>query len=369
MKKVAYIIFLFLIMILPFKVGAASIKDSSVLGVSEKKVGEEVSILFKIEFSDIDKNNPKSLGIWLVGYELIFDDTVFSVTDISSSDWVSNVYKENGKYYVLSEVGPDAKNLCVNGAVFCDDYFVTVDFFIKDTDKASSTIKMGDIEIGLLDMQDEDKEYTLNDLITINSISNKSHTINIKQDSDNNQMVKEPTTIIRDKKPDTSVKEIVPKKESNNNQSNNTSNDDESKDNKSSNNYLKSLEVEGYKLEFEKEKNTYEIEVDEVIDSLNISVALEDSNASYKIIGANDLAKNNYQTTIVVTAENGKTNDYTIQVKINKNVGIDTSKNKDKIKIDDKFLIGGGIFISLVVICFIIISIKNRQIEKALDRL
>ena len=92
MKKIVYMIFLFLIVSVPFNVDAVSIKHSSVLGVSEKKVGEEVSMLFKIEFSDIDNSNPKSLGIWLVGYELIFDDTVFSVVDISSSDWVSNVY-------------------------------------------------------------------------------------------------------------------------------------------------------------------------------------------------------------------------------------------------------------------------------------
>lgn len=367
MKKIVYMIFLFLIVSVPFNVDAVSIKNSSVLGVSEKKVGEEVSMLFKIEFSDIDKSNPKSLGIWLVGYELIFDDTVFSVVDISSSDWVSNVYKENGKYYVLSEVGPDSKNLCMNGAVFCDDYFVTVDFFIKDTDKASSTIKMGDIEVGLLDMQDENKEYTLNDLITINSTSGKSHTVNIKQDSDGNSVVKEPTTIIGDKKPETSIKEIVPKKESNNNQSNNTSKDGEYKDNKSSNNYLKSLEVEGYKLEFDKEKNTYEIEVDQVIDSLDISVVLEDSKASYKIIGANDLAKNNYQASVVVMAENGETNNYTIQLKIKENVSKNASK--EKFEIDNKFLIGGGIIVSLIVICFIIKFIKNRRIEKALDRL
>lgn len=368
MKRVVYIIFLLLVMFIPFNVGAVSIKDSSVMGVSEKKVGETVSMLFKIEFSDIDNSNPKSLGIWLVGYELIFDDTVFSVVDISSSDWVSNVYKENGKYYVLSEVGPDARNMCMNGAVFCDDYFVTIDFFIKDTDKDSSTIKMGDIEVGLLDMQDENKEYTLDDLITITSSSGKSQTINIKHDDNSNNVeIKEPATILEDKKPETNIKEVSPKKETNNSSDKKENVDD----GKSGNNYLKSLEVKDYKIDFDKTKNDYEIEVDELIESLEIKVVLEDSKASYKIIGANDLAKNNNKAIVEVTAENGDKNNYTVQVKIKENVSSDNSKTKDKseFKIDDKYLIGGGIILSLVIVCFIIISIRNRRIEKALDRL
>ena len=66
-------------------------------------------------------------------------------------------------------------------------------------------------------------------------------------------------------------------------------------------------------------------------------------------------------------AENGETNNYTIQLKIKENVSKNASK--EKFEIDNKFLIGGGVIVSLIVICFIIKFIKNRRIEKALDRL
>lgn len=367
MKKIVVIIFVLLIMFIPRNVNAVSITDSSVLGVSDKKVGETVSILFKIKFSDLDKKNPNSLGIWLVGYELIFDDTVFSVTNISSSDWLSSVYKENGKYYVYSEVGPDAVNMCMNGAVYCDDYFVTIDFYIKDTVKTSSKIEMGDIEVGLLDMKDGNKEYTFNDLITISSFSGKSQTINIKQtvsDSSvgsNNQA----PTIIVDEKPTTNIKEVVPKnKNENSSNKNNTSTAL-----KSSNNYLKSLDINGYKIDFDKAKNNYEIEVSELINSLELKAVLEDDRASYKIIGADDLAKNSYKATIEVTAENGAKNRYTVSVKVKDEILSSNKKDKNNLKLDTKYLVGGSIILLISFITFIIIHIKTRKIEKALDRL
>lgn len=371
MKKRSIILFLLLIMFIPLNVGAVSVRDTAVMGVNEKKVGETVSMLFKIEFSDISKTNPNSLGIWLVGYELIFDDTVFSVTDISSSDWVSNVYKEDGKYYVLSEVGPDAKNMCMNGAVFCDDYFVTIEFFIKDTTKTSSTIKMGDIEVGLLDMKDENKEYTLDDLITITSTSNKSHTVNIKHDDNQENLeIKEPASILEDKKPETNIKEISPKKEMTDSSDDSNKEENDKQSDKSNNNYLKSLEVVGYKIDFDKKKNNYEIEVEELVNSFELEVILEDSKASYKIIGTNDLAKNDYKAIVEVTAENGDKNNYTIQLKVKSDGLVSTdNKKKDDFKLDDKYIIGGGIVLLIGLIILIVVHIKNRKLEKVLDRL
>jgi len=370
-RRYIILVLLFIIFI-PFNVGAVSVRDTAVMGVNEKKVGETVSVLFKMEFSDISKTKPDSLGIWIVGYELIFDDTVFSVVDISSSDWVSDVYKENGKYYVLSEVGPDAKNLCMNGAVFCGDYFVTIDFFIKDTAKTSSIIKMGDIEVGLLDMQDENKEYTLEDLITITATSNKSHTINIKHDNEQDKVeIKEPASILEDKKPLFNNKEMITNKGTTSSSNDKEQEDNNKQSNKSSNNYLKSLKINNYDITFHKNKNDYVIEVNQIIDSLDLEVTLEDSNATYKIIGANDLAKNNNKVIVEVTAENGNKKNYTIQVKINEDIGVtkDKKKNIFDFKIEDKYIVGGAIFVLILVIIWLIIHIRNRKIEKAFDRL
>ncbi len=87
----------------------------------------------------------------------------------------------------------------------------------------------------------------------------------------------------------------------------------------SSNNLLKSLEVEGYNLKFNSSVNDYVLKVDKEVESLKVSVTLEDEKASYLVTGNNKL-KNNSKVMIVVTAENGKDNVYTIKVKKKSNI-------------------------------------------------
>ncbi len=362
MKKVTIILLLLVITLIPFNVNAASIKSTSVTGANEKTVGEEFYLSFAINFSDIKKGTTNGLGIWLIVYEIDFDDTVFTVTNISSSNFDSAVFKENGKYYVLSEVSTSnsSQNKCADGVLYCADYLATLKFFVKDTDKESSIIKMGKIEAGLFDMSGSGDSYLIDDMIMVTATSDKSQTIKINKSL---SAIKEaPISIIDNSKPKTDNKPVtkVPEKAA---------------VTKSNNKYLKSLEIENYEISFDKTKNDYEINIEKGINKLDLKVELEDSKATYKILGADDLETNNYKVSVEVTAENGEKNTYNINAKIVDNKDIIMSKDKKvkkeikKFKIDKKYIIIGGTLLSIVIIIAIIVNINDRRKEKALDNL
>lgn len=82
----------------------------------------------------------------------------------------------------------------------------------------------------------------------------------------------------------------------------------------SSNNYLKSLEVEGYEIEFDKDTYEYKITVKNDVTSLDISALAEDSSARVEITGNGDFKEGENTVTITVTAENGSTREYKLVV-------------------------------------------------------
>ena len=82
----------------------------------------------------------------------------------------------------------------------------------------------------------------------------------------------------------------------------------------SSNNYLKSLEIDGYEITFNKETNEYKITVKSDVTSLDIKAIPEDSRARVEITGNEKFKKGNNTVTITVTAEDGSTREYKITV-------------------------------------------------------
>lgn len=84
----------------------------------------------------------------------------------------------------------------------------------------------------------------------------------------------------------------------------------------SSDNYLKDLKVEGYNIDFNKEKLEYELEVDEDVNSINITATPNDDNAN--VIGTGNIkltdGVNNIKITVV--AENGNEKVYQITVTV-----------------------------------------------------
>lgn len=144
---------------------------------------------------------------------------------------------------------------------------------------------------------------------------------------------------------------------------------------KSNNNFIKSLEIKDYTIEFDKYINNYRITIDENINNLDIKFSLEDEKATYKITGADNLKENNYTVSIEVTSESGEKNVYTITSKIN-NTTINNNKNiiekeenteiipKDtkKIKIKKEHIIIA--ILSIILITIIITIINNKSNNK-----
>ena len=144
---------------------------------------------------------------------------------------------------------------------------------------------------------------------------------------------------------------------------------------------MKKLEIENYSIEFDRYKKDYGLVIDENINSLTIKVELEDDKATYEIIGADDLKANNYETKIIVTAENSKQRTYTIYSRFE-----DESAVNEEIIIEDKeeekessfqltqqqliiITIIGGVLLIIIILIAIFIHKKNRKLEKVLNNL
>lgn len=97
-------VFIFVCLLIPGRIGAATISGSSITGASQINVGEELSVTFKINFSGIESGYEKRLGIWLVSFDLIYDDSVFIISGITSPNFDSVIYEDSDSYFVLSDV-------------------------------------------------------------------------------------------------------------------------------------------------------------------------------------------------------------------------------------------------------------------------
>lgn len=88
--------------------------------------------------------------------------------------------------------------------------------------------------------------------------------------------------------------------------------------NGSNNNYLSNLSVEGYNLnkEFSKESNTYFINIDKSVSSININAEGEDDTAKVCVYGNVELKEGLNKVLVNVTAENGTVRTYRIYVTI-----------------------------------------------------
>ena len=363
MKKLCLLLLLF---IFPICVNAASgsIRNAYITGTDTANVGGEFSQGFMVNFSDIKKGTNETYGIWLVGFEIVYDEDALVIEGISSDGgvWASTVYRENGKTYVLSQFSKDPyHNGCVDGVLYCADYGVSIKFYVKDTTKASTTIKMKDVEAGVFQVSGGlNPEYNVSDMIELKYSSESSSTIKINKPA--NAVVNEPKSIISNK-PKTNKPSTTSKKTTTNNKTTTSKI-------KSTNNILKSLVVGGYPFEFSKDKKEYTIYVPDGVKLLDVEAKPEDAKATVEIIGANDLSKNDGKVIINVKAENGNINTYTINIE--KEVAEkEIEGNKLNIHLTKKQItIGGLVIVSLLLIIIIkaiINHIGNRRIDKSMD--
>ena len=98
----------------------------------------------------------------------------------------------------------------------------------------------------------------------------------------------------------------------------------------SSNNYLKSLSVEGYEIDFDKSTLEYSIEVENDVEK--VKATTEDGNASVSGTGEKEVTEGNNKLEVKVTAENGNERTYVINVKVKEldpiNVKVDNEEYK-----------------------------------------
>ena len=83
---------------------------------------------------------------------------------------------------------------------------------------------------------------------------------------------------------------------------------------KSENNYLKSIVIDKYDLMFNKNTLEYKIKVDEKVDKVNINYETEDKNAAVSMDKDGSLVLGKNTITITVTAENGSTRKYVLNI-------------------------------------------------------
>lgn len=160
-------------------------------------------------------------------------------------------------------------------------------------------------DTGKLDFSKEQEEYKMTVPYDINSInidttvsSNKSK---VEVSGNENLQVGENTITIKVIAANGNVREykiIVTKKEK--------------EEILSNNNYLKSLKIDNYNISFNKEKVSYNLEISDE-EKLNITALAEDENANVTITG-NEKLKDGSSIKITITAEDGTTKTYTINI-------------------------------------------------------
>lgn len=137
-------------------------------------------------------------------------------------------------------------------------------------------------------------------------------------------------TIVDEKKEDNS-KDNSDKKDTPSNKGNNSgskkNNSNSNTSNKSSNNLLDSLTINNAKMSpaFSKDVTSYSITIPKDVNKLDLDYKLSDSKASVKVVGNDNLKDNkNNVVEIIVTAEDGSTKTYTLNVSFSS----DSSSNK-----------------------------------------
>lgn len=135
----------------------------------------------------------------------------------------------------------------------------------------------------------------------------------------------------------------------------------------SNNTFLKKLTIKDYDISFDKNTFSYNIEVENTVTKLDITYELEDSKASASITGNSNFKEGNNEVKILVTAENGESSTYVINVtKLGKLYEVENNKSKiisalkDKVK-SDQILVKVNDSDSLIIPNDIIKEVSNSN--------
>lgn len=117
----------------------------------------------------------------------------------------------------------------------------------------------------------------------------------------------------------------------------------------SSNNYIRSLEIKNQNINFDKDILEYFITVGNNVDSLDLTVILDDSTASYEVFGNENFKTGKNVVTIRVTAEDGSVREYIINV-TKKGAPVTTEKENNY----SKYVIIGLIVLIIAGLVYVI---------------
>lgn len=123
----------------------------------------------------------------------------------------------------------------------------------------------------------------------------------------------------------------------------------------SNDNYIKSLEIKDYNIDFDMKNYEYSLSVPNDVSSLDFTIILNNDNASYKILGNDNFKVGKNIVEIVVTAEDGSEKTYTINVNRKKEEILenDSTSNSSRVVII--------ILIVLVIIGLIYVIFKDDE--------
>lgn len=357
MKKV--LLFLIMFFMFNIEVNAATIGTPSMTGTNEVKAGESFKITISVPFN-IDEFSEPLVGVVSMGIGIKYDKDIFVLTEASSPDLKTTTFNEDNYIAIVSYLentltGPNA---CDFG-LFCGTYKLNLTFFAKD-DSPSSTISLVEAGAIFADMETYEDE---DDMIEKEISVNINRTIKVNPGT--------VTNIPNDNiGPNISIPTLPHITTTKSTTSSTT---------KASNNMITDLAVDGYDIGFDVHKLNYRLTVPEAVNSLNISVKLEDKTAKYNIIGADDLAAHDNTATIEITAQDGSKRTYTIKITHEgkkEEAATTTTAEKKKTSLlatkipklpknIKKYLIIGGIVIGvLIIISFICGRINSHKVDK-----
>ena len=308
MKKLMFIILFGLIVILPIKVEAAKVKSVSFGNIDTVKTGNTFTLPVYIEFSDIDNYSRNGFGIGGIVFNLEYEDDVFFFVKAEANGF--DTYYDSEEKMVSSVIKKSdiLEDTCVDNILYCGGYTVNLTFYVSDTEKKASSIKINDIvmmgyqlEDGVAESYDEDK------ILTNSSNMNRGQIFNIEKGINKNTIYRVQNRSL-DKKIEEEIASVCIEKKK-------AIIDNKVVDKtKDSNNYLESIKIKGYLLDFYKKTFDYDLIVPYDVNNLEIEVELESKQATVEIVGADDLNRNNNKVLITVKASNGEKRTYTIEV-------------------------------------------------------
>ena len=365
MKK--KIILFLIIMVFPFFVYAQDVDKMTISGSNSAYTNKEISLTFNISFTGIDKKSTDGYGIGGYSYQLEFDDNIFVPISIKKSDYFNtSIYKdEYGKYHVVGTINKNNKssNKCSDNVLYCNNISDTITFGVKSTKSKKSTIKMFASSSYLYKVG---SSLTDTDRMIIDSIKDIQKEITISKSTSKSVNTNNIATNIKT----TSIESMIESK---------VQNYKVVSDSKS-NNYLKSLEVDGYPISFDKHLLSYEITVGSYVNSLIVKAEGENEKSTITISGNDDLRKNNYTVSIKVVAEDKSEKIYKINVVKDENEEEQEIETKEDIKklaksvkskINAKTIkileIIGVCLLGIIAFVVIVKVITNRKLDKKLN--